>query len=209
MGGILAPWTTRKYRKKAIRLAAARAEAEEKGQAGGEGGRGDGMVWRDGDPTPEKNETGLRKGERYLIKDFSGVVKAGEMMLVVGRPGSGCTTFLKSLAGLHDGYAGVDGQIKYGTMGKKELKPYRNEVIFVSEEDTFYPDLKVGPTLDFALRNNTPAERAMIPREQGAEPMKPEEWQEKTKGELLKMLGLEHTADTKVGDQYTRGVSGE
>lgn len=30
-----------------------------------------------------KKGKGLGKGERYLIKDFSGVVKAGEMMLVV------------------------------------------------------------------------------------------------------------------------------
>lgn len=209
MGGILAPWTTRKYKKKAARLADARIELEEKGRSGGEGGRGDGMIWRQGDPTPGKKEAGLRKGERYLLKDFSGVVKAGEMMLVVGRPGSGCTTFLKSLAGLHDGYAGVDGEIRYGTMGQKELKPYRNEVIFCSEEDTFYADLKVGPTMDFALRNNMPAEKSMIPREEGGEVMKPMEWLEKTKGELLKIFGLEHTAGTKVGDQYTRGVSGE
>lgn len=32
-----------------------------------------------------KKGTGLGKGERYLIHDFSGVVKAGEMMLVVVR----------------------------------------------------------------------------------------------------------------------------
>ncbi len=209
MGGILAPWTTRKYKKKAARLAAARTEGEETGAPRGEGGRGDGMVWRDGDPTPGKNESGLRKGERFLLKDFSGTVKAGEMMLVVGRPGSGCTTFLKSLAGLHDGYAGVDGEIRYGTMGKKELKPYRNEVIFCSEEDTFFADLKVGPTLDFALRNNTPAEKARLPREEGGKVMEPKEWQDKTKAELLKIFGLEHTDQTKVGDQYVRGVSGE
>lgn len=32
-----------------------------------------------------KKGTGLGKGERYLLHDFSGVVKAGEMMLVVVR----------------------------------------------------------------------------------------------------------------------------
>lgn len=211
MGGILAPWTTRKYKKKAARLASVRVAAEEKAGLGSEGesGRGEGMVGKEGDPQPGKGEPGLRKGQRYLLKDFCGLVRAGEMMLVVGRPGSGCTTFLKTLAGLHDGYAGVDGDIRYGTMGKKGLKPYRNEVIFCSEEDTFYADLKVGPTLDFALRNNTPAEKARIPKEEGGEAMDDKEWQEKTKGELLKVFGLEHTANTKLGDQYTRGVSGE
>ena len=209
MGGILAPWTTRKYKKKAVRLAAARNENEEKGAPGGEGSRGDGMVWRDGVSTPAKGAEGLRKGERYLLKDFSGLVKAGEMMLVVGRPGSGCTTLLKTLAGLHDGYAGVDGDIRYGNMDRKGLKPFRNEVIFCSEEDTFFPSLKVGPTLDFALRNNTPAPKARILKEEGGEVMTDKEWQDKSKAELLKIFGLEHTANTKVGNQYVRGVSGK
>ena len=37
----------------------------------------------------KKGET-LKKGERFLIKDFQGVIRPGEMMLVLGRPGSGC-----------------------------------------------------------------------------------------------------------------------
>lgn len=135
VGAIIAPWTGRKYKKKAQKLAAARVEGEEKGAPGGEGGRGGGMSWSEGDHEPKKGEEGLHKGERYLIKDFSGLVKAGEMMLVVGRPGSGCTTFLKALAGLHNGYAGIDGKVYYGSMGDdKALKPYRSDVIFNSEE---------------------------------------------------------------------------
>jgi len=87
---------------------------------------------------PKKGEEGLRKGERYLIKDFNGLVKGGEMMLVVGRPGAGCTTFLKALAGLNNGYAGVDGVVRYGNMTEgKGLKPFRSDVIFNSEEGEF------------------------------------------------------------------------
>jgi ATP-binding cassette subfamily G (WHITE) protein 2 (SNQ2) len=37
----------------------------------------------------------LGKNEKFLIQGLSGVLKSGEMALVVGRPGSGCTTFLK------------------------------------------------------------------------------------------------------------------
>ena len=93
------------------------------------------MEWTEKDGTPKKGEKGLRKGERYLLKDLTGLVKAGEMMLVVGRPGAGCTKFLKVLAGLHHGYAGVDGKVQYGNMaGEKELLPFRSAVIFNSEE---------------------------------------------------------------------------
>ena len=167
------------------------------------------MTFNEGDSKPKKGEPGLRKGERYLLKDFSGVVKSGEMMLVVGRPGSGCTTFLKALGGLHNGYAGVDGKIYYGTMeGDKELQPYKSDVIYNSEEDVHDPNLLVGWTLDFAMRMNTPAPDARLTNDNG-EVMSPAEYQSKTKKELLKVFGLEHTHDTKVGDQYVRGVSGK
>ena len=34
-----------------------------------------------------------------LLRDLEGVVTSGQMLLVLGRPGSGCTTLLKTLAG--------------------------------------------------------------------------------------------------------------
>ncbi|WWD19932.1 hypothetical protein CI109_104404 [Kwoniella shandongensis] len=210
IGGIIAPWTNRKYKKKAIALASARVEGEEKGGGpSGDAARGEGMSWQEGDNEPKKGEEGLRKGERFLLKDFSGLVKAGEMMLVVGRPGSGCTTFLKALAGLHNGYAGIDGKVYYGSMDSDaKLKPFRSDVIFNSEEDLHDANLHVGHTLDFALRMNTPSAAARHPKEEGGEPMTEKEYQAKTKAHWLKAFGLEHTNDTKVGDQYTRGVSG-
>lgn len=35
----------------------------------------------------------------YILRKFEGIIKSGEMLLVLGRPGSGCTTLLKTLAG--------------------------------------------------------------------------------------------------------------
>ena len=136
IGAIIAPWTNRKYKKKKAALAAAKVAEDEQGGAGDEIARGEGMVWDEKTgKQPKKNEEGLRQGERYLIKDFNGLVKAGEMMLVVGRPGAGCTTLLKALAGLNQGYAGVDGKVFYGEIeGQKALKPYRSAVIFNAEE---------------------------------------------------------------------------
>lgn len=34
-----------------------------------------------------------------ILHDFDGLISSGEMLLVLGNPGSGCTTLLKSLAG--------------------------------------------------------------------------------------------------------------
>lgn len=47
------------------------------------------------------------------------------MALIVGRPGSGCTTFLKALANIRAGVAGVDGEVVYGDMSAKEAEKVR------------------------------------------------------------------------------------
>jgi ATP-binding cassette subfamily G (WHITE) protein 2 (PDR) len=36
---------------------------------------------------------------RLILKSFNGLMKSGELLLVLGRPGAGCSTFLKTLCG--------------------------------------------------------------------------------------------------------------
>jgi ABC-type glutathione transport system ATPase component len=46
-----------------------------------------------------------RKGNRVdILRDLEGVVEQGELLLVLGPPGSGCSTFLKTLAGETSGF---------------------------------------------------------------------------------------------------------
>lgn len=168
-------------------------------QQGPKKGGDDVMTWRPGMPTPKKDEPGLRKGERYLLKNFSGVVKSGEMMLVLGLPGSGCSTFLKVLAGHRDGYAGVEGDVKYGSLQPgKDFRPYKSEVIFISEEDLHDPNLLVGHTMDFALRMCTPSRNSRLPENQAGNAMGRNEYQDRTKeemrSEIAKLIG--HSTST-------------
>jgi ABC-type multidrug transport system ATPase subunit len=52
------------------------------------------------------------------------------MLLVLGRPGSGCSTFLKVIGNQRWGYKSVDGDIKYGgTDAETMAKNYRSEGI--------------------------------------------------------------------------------
>lgn len=37
--------------------------------------------------------------EKTILKSFDGVLKSGEMLIVLGRPGSGCSTLLKTITG--------------------------------------------------------------------------------------------------------------
>jgi ABC-type multidrug transport system ATPase subunit len=116
------------------------------------------------------------------------------MLLVLGRPGSGCSTFLKSISNKRGGYAGVKGEVLYGGISAQEqLKNYRGEVNYNEEDDQHFPTLTVGQTLDFSLLNKTKKhEKSNIPIIVTA---------------LLKMFGILHTRNTLVGDvSYPRPV---
>ena len=39
------------------------------------------------------------KPHKQILRNFDGLVKSGEMLVVLGRPGSGCSTFLKTICG--------------------------------------------------------------------------------------------------------------
>lgn len=136
-----------------------------------------------------------------ILKDFRGVVNPGEMVLVLGRPGSGCTTFLKVIANQRFGYSGVTGDVTYGPFDAKTFaKQYRGEALYNQEDDIHHPTLTVGQTLAFALDTKTPGKRP--------EGMSKKDFKERVIKTLLKMFNIEHTVNTVVGSAFVRGVSG-
>ncbi|KAF2825384.1 hypothetical protein CC86DRAFT_383276 [Ophiobolus disseminans] len=138
---------------------------------------------------------------KTIIDNSSGCVKPGEMLLVLGRPGAGCTSLLSMLSNHRLGYAEVEGDVHFGSMVAKEAQGYRGQIIMNTEEEVFFPTLTVGDTIDFATRMKVPFH---LPP--GIESEK--EYARLYKEFLLKSLGIEHTHDSKVGDVYIRGVSG-
>lgn len=89
-------------------------------------------------------KVGAAGEKRNLINDFSGVIRDGEMLLVLGRPGSGCSTFLKVIANKRAGYAGVEGDVSYGGIpAEEQIKKYRGEVNYNEEDDQHFPTLTV------------------------------------------------------------------
>ena len=140
-------------------------------------------------------------GPKELIRQFNGCVKAGEMLLVLGQPGSGCTTFLKALANQRAGYKKITGNVHYGGIDFEAMAAkYRGEVIYNSEDDLHFPALTIEQTLRFALKTRTPSERP--PGETRTD------YQSKFLDILGKIFGIEHTYATKVGNEMIRGVSG-
>ncbi|KAF7560407.1 hypothetical protein G7046_g3742 [Stylonectria norvegica] len=138
---------------------------------------------------------------KTIIDNSHGCVKPGEMLLVLGRPGSGCTTLLNMLANDRRGYDSVTGDVHYGSMTAKEAKQYRGQIVMNTEEELFFPSLTVGQTMDFATRLKIPFH---LPDGVATG----EEHRIETRDFLLQAMGIEHTLDTKVGNAFVRGVSG-
>ncbi|KAI2609057.1 ABC-2 type transporter-domain-containing protein [Hypoxylon fragiforme] len=138
---------------------------------------------------------GRKPQTRTLINDFVGCVRDGQMMLVLGRPGSGCSTFLKAVSNDTESFAGVEGEVSYGGIPAKQQKQiYRGEVNYNPEDDIHFASLNVWQTLTFALMNKTKrAAKEEIPVIANA---------------LMKMFGISHTKYTLIGDENIRGVSG-
>ncbi|GAA6032631.1 hypothetical protein JCM8097_004852 [Rhodosporidiobolus ruineniae] len=136
--------------------------------------------------------------KRALISGFSGVVPAGETMLVLGRPGSGCSTLLRAITNQRDSFAAVEGEVHYGRLSATEAKPYSGDIVFNSEDDIHQPLLTVEQTLGSALALKKPH----------PEPVKRSKYAKAMTSRLLNAYGMPHTARTKVGNEYIRGVSG-
>jgi ABC-type multidrug transport system ATPase subunit/ABC-type multidrug transport system permease subunit len=142
------------------------------------------------------------KGKEFdILRNFKGVTKPGEMVLVLGRPGSGCTSFLKVISNQRYGYTKVDGEVLYGPFDSDFFeKRYRGEAVYCEEEENHHPTLTVGQTLDFALECKVPGKRpAGLSRQ---------EFKNKVIDLMLKMFNIEHTRNTIVGNPFVRGISG-
>ena len=137
-----------------------------------------------------------------ILKPMEGCIDPGELLVVLGRPGSGCTTLLKTIsANTHGFVVGKNSVISYSGFTPEEIKRhYRGEVVYNAEADIHLPHLTVYQTLLTVARLKTPQNRIKgVDREAFAEHMTEV---------AMATYGLSHTRNTKVGSELVRGVSG-
>ncbi|KAJ5781341.1 hypothetical protein N7457_006501 [Penicillium paradoxum] len=152
-----------------------------------------------------RDALGLERKVRIdILRDFEGIVHSGEMLVVLGRPGSGCSTFLKTIAGeTHGIYLDKEKgtEVQYDGLSWNDMHGrFRGEVIYQAETEVHFPQLTVGDTLLFAAHARAPKNRLPgVTREQYALHVR---------DVVMAMLGLTHTMNTKVGNDFVRGVSG-
>ncbi|KAK3389429.1 ABC transporter-like protein [Podospora didyma] len=140
--------------------------------------------------------------KKQILHGFNGLMRPGELLAVLGRPGSGCTTLLKSMCGeLHGLNLGDKSVIHYNGVSQHHMmKEFKGEVMYNQEVDKHFPHLTVGQTLEFAASVRTPATRLHdMPRN---------EYCQYIARVVMAICGLSHVYTTKVGNDYIRGVSG-
>ncbi|KAH9868944.1 hypothetical protein J1614_008021 [Plenodomus biglobosus] len=138
---------------------------------------------------------------KQILHSFDGIIKSGELCVVLGRPGSGCSTLLKALTGELHSLEIDDSIIHYnGIPQKKMIQEFKGETVYNQEVDKHFPHLTVGQTLEFAAAVRTPSHRPG-----GVDRAEFSKFMAKV---VMAVLGLSHTYNTKVGDDFVRGVSG-
>ncbi|KAF6823067.1 ABC-2 type transporter [Colletotrichum plurivorum] len=138
---------------------------------------------------------GRPRPSRTLLHGFSGTLDGGEMLLVIGKPGSGCTTFLKTLANMHGEYKAVSGRLEYGGRPAGASDPDPVRVTYCEEEDSHLPTLTVAQTLRFAIRSTWDLKASSTTIDAAV-------------NLLARCVGLYKVLGTRVGNATIRGVSG-
>ncbi|WGL61636.1 amino acid ABC transporter ATP-binding protein [Pseudomonas sp. CW003PS] len=117
------------------------------------------------------NVTALHKyyGDNHVLKGIDLTVEEGEVVAIIGRSGSGKSTFLRTLNGLesiNDGVIEVDG--KYIDAARADLRSLRQKVGMVFQQFNLFPHLTVGENVMLApqvVKKTSRAEAERIARQ--------------------------------------------
>ncbi|KAI3746260.1 hypothetical protein L6452_08686 [Arctium lappa] len=166
-----------------------------------------------------------KKRKVKILQSISGIIKPSRLTLLLGPPGGGKTTLLLALAGKLDHDLKVSGNVTYCGHQVFEFIPQRT-CAYISPHNLHTGEMTVRETLDFSGRCLGIGARYSLltdilkrEKEAGIEPdpdidafMKatavPGQESSLITRYILKILGLESCANTMVGDQMRRGISG-
>ncbi|WVZ23644.1 hypothetical protein V8G54_002188 [Vigna mungo] len=128
-------------------------------------------------------------GVRHVLKKVSFQAKPWEILAIVGPSGAGKSSLLEILAGKHSPQGGTV-LVNHKPVDKAQFRKLSG---YVTQKDTLFPLLTVEETLMFSAKL-----RLKFSQEELCSRVK----------SLIKELGLDHVAGTRIGDDRVRGISG-
>ncbi|CAM5156676.1 unnamed protein product [Natator depressus] len=131
--------------------------------------------------------------EKEILRDVSGIMKPG-MNAILGPTGSGKTSLLDVLAGWKDPKGLRSGQIFMD--GKPANSQFHLCSAYIVQEDILMGTLTVRENLQFSASLRLPQSRNS------------EAGKQLKVNAVIQELGLQECADTKIGTEFLRGVSG-
>ncbi|CAM8992214.1 unnamed protein product [Rhodiola kirilowii] len=167
-----------------------------------------------------------KKHSLTILNDVSGYVKPGRMTLLLGPPGAGKSTLLLALSGKLASNLKKSGDVTYNGHRLDEFYAQRTAA-YISQTDNHIAEITVRETFDFAARcqgasdifsgyikdlERLEKEKNIRPNPEVDAFMKAASVGGKAHSisteYVLKVLGLDVCADTLVGNDMLRGVSG-
>ena len=133
---------------------------------------------------------------KTVLNGISGHVEAGQLMAILGPTGSGKTSLLNVLAARLPVAKGqtLSGSIVVNDTLRNE-DAFKRATAYVTQDDVLYSHLTVRETIQLSAFFSLPASISKESKEAMAE-------------EVIQELGLTRAADTIIGNDRARGVSG-
>ncbi|GAV64058.1 ABC_tran domain-containing protein/ABC2_membrane domain-containing protein [Cephalotus follicularis] len=128
---------------------------------------------------------------KFILKKVNCEARPGEITAIAGPSGAGKTTLLEILAGKISPH-NVSGEVLVNHR-PMDANVFRRISGYVTQDDALFPLLTVKETLMYSALLRLPGERKVVARRVR---------------ELMKELGLDHVASSKIGEGSNGGISG-
>ncbi|KAM7250961.1 hypothetical protein ACFE04_022844 [Oxalis oulophora] len=135
--------------------------------------------------------SGQESSNKFILDNVSCEARNGELTAIAGPSGAGKTTLLEILAGKVSQHKSVSGQVLVNGRAMDQ-ENFRRISGYVTQDDELFPLLTVEETLMYSAVLRIPGKKEAALRVKF----------------LMKELGLEHVANSRIGDGSNYGVSG-